>query len=293
MAVSMRVACCEADTDADTHAGTRPCVPGSRAPTRRSPGWVTTPHWWAELLLVAIGYLTYSTGRLLARGDVAAAIGNGRWILHAERLLRLDPELALNKLFTQIPKIGVPADFAYASLHYLITPLVLVWIWRRRPNHYRTARTWLALSTFIGLIGFTLLPTAPPRLLDASNGFVDTMAKYASYGWWGGDASAPRGLGSLTNQYAALPSLHVGWALWCGVLVWRLTDRWLARAFAVLYPLVTTLVVLGTANHYLLDALAGVAVMATGAAVTHPALRLVTRVRQRLRPNNDQLALGA
>ena len=71
----------------------------------------------------------------------------------------------------------------------------------------------------IGLIGFTLLPTCPPRLLDASHGFVDTMAQFSSWGWWGGEASAPRGLGGMTNQYAAMPSLHVGFAFAIGIVV--------------------------------------------------------------------------
>ena len=132
------------------------------------------------------------------------------------------------------------------------------------PVHYRAARTWLMTSTFIGLIGFTLLPTCPPRLLDASHGFVDTMAQYSYYGWWGGEASAPRGLGGMTNQYAAMPSLHVGWALWCGVMLWRYGGTRADQGPAVAYPLITTIVVMGTANHYFLDAVAGAAVMGVG-----------------------------
>lgn len=122
---------------------------------------------------------------------------------------------------------------------------------------YRFARTWLMTSTLVGLIGFTLAPTAPPRLLAGGHGFVDTMAQYSSYGWWGGDASAPRGLGGLTNQYAAMPSLHVGWSLWCGIVLWRYGRTRFVRALGIAYPLGTTLVVMGTANHYFLDALAG------------------------------------
>ena len=169
----------------------------------------------------------------------------------------------------------MPADFAYASLHYLVTPAVLVWLWRRHPTHYRLARTWLMISTLIGLAGFTMLPTAPPRLLPGGYGFVDTMAQYSPYGWWGADASAPRGMGSLTNQYAAMPSLHVGWALWCGLILFRLGRHWPVRAIGAIYPVVTVLVVLGTANHYLTDAVAGVLVMGIGRALAQPALRVV------------------
>ncbi|WP_030680977.1 phosphatase PAP2 family protein [Streptomyces rimosus] len=248
-------------------AARRPAAAGSR------------PRWWTELPLLALVYAAYSAGRLVARGDAHSAAGHGQTILRWEELLRIDPERALNRFFTSTPALGIPADFAYASLHYLVTPAVLIWLWHRRPAHYRTLRTWLMLATLIGLIGFTLLPTAPPRLLDTGSGFADTMAQFSSYGWWGGDASAPRGLGGMTNQFAAMPSLHVGWALWCGAVLWKHGRSRPTRALAVAYPLVIALVVMGTANHYLLDALAGTAVMGLGLLLTRPALRLADRVR--------------
>ncbi|MEV6394895.1 phosphatase PAP2 family protein [Streptomyces sp. NPDC051907] len=242
------------------------------------------PRWWTELPLIAVVYAAYSAGRLLARGDVNTAVDHGLGILRAEKALFLDLETPLNRLFTDVPAIGVPADFAYASLHYLVTPAILVWLFRRRPAGYRAARTWLMLSTLLGLVGFTLMPTCPPRLLDASHGFVDTMAQYSSYGWWGAEASAPRGLGGMTNQYAAMPSLHVGWALWCGVMLWRHGRTPLMKTLAVAYPLITVIVVMGTANHYFLDAVAGAAVMGVGALAARPAMRLVDRLRTRFSP---------
>ncbi|MCY0936690.1 phosphatase PAP2 family protein [Streptomyces sp. H34-S4] len=222
------------------------------------------PRWWAELLLLGLVYAAYSGGRLLVRGDVQLAVEHGLAILRLEELLALDLERPLNHLFTRRAALGIPADFVYASLHYLVTPAVLVWLYRRRPRQYRFARSWLMVSTLLGLVGFALVPTCPPRLLDASYGLTDTMARYSAYGWWGGEASAPRGLGSFTNQFAAMPSLHVGWALWCGVMLWCCAHRPLVRALGAAYPAVTTLVVMGTANHYFLDAVAGAAVMGAG-----------------------------
>ncbi|MFF0060850.1 phosphatase PAP2 family protein [Streptomyces sp. NPDC005279] len=239
------------------------------------------PRWWTELMLIVVVYAAYSAGRLLARGNEAAAVEHGLAILRAEKALLLNAEHPLNRLFSNTPALGVPADFAYASLHYLVTPAILVWLFRRRPARYRAARTWLMLSTLLGLVGFTLLPTCPPRLLEAGQGFVDTMAQYSSYGWWGGEASAPRGMGSMTNQYAAMPSLHVGWALWCGVMLWRYGRTPLMKFLGVSYPLLTTFVVMGTANHYFLDAVAGCAVMGIGLLLTRPALRLADRMRTR------------
>ncbi|MFI6205237.1 phosphatase PAP2 family protein [Streptomyces sp. NPDC051041] len=257
-------------------------------PRTETPGTEAVPEprlrWWTELPLILLVYACYSAGRLLARGDVSHAVDHGLAILRIEKALHLNAEHPLNRLFTREPWLGVPADFWYASLHYLVTPVLLVWLFRSRAVRYRAARTWLMTSTFIGLIGFTLLPTCPPRLLDAGHGFVDTMAHYSAYGWWGGEASAPRGLGGMTNQYAAMPSLHVGWALWCGVVLWRYGGTRTARAAGVGYPLVTTVVVMGTANHYFLDAVAGAAVMGAGLLLAPLVTRGVDRVRGRIVP---------
>ncbi|MFJ8195448.1 phosphatase PAP2 family protein [Streptomyces sp. NPDC096152] len=262
-----------------------------------APGTATAPRirlrWWTELPLIVLVYGCYSAGRLLARGDVSSAVGHGLAVLRAEKLLHLNAEHPLNRLFTREAWLGVPADFWYASLHYLVTPAILVWLFRTRTGLYRAVRTWLMTSTFIGLIGFTLVPTCPPRLLSPGHGFVDTMAQYSSYGWWGGQASAPRGLGGMTNQYAAMPSLHVGWALWCGVMLWRHGGTRTAKAAGVAYPLLTALVVMGTANHYFLDAVAGVAVMGAGLLLTPYVLRAADRVRAALPAARVAAAAGA
>ncbi|MEV5435970.1 phosphatase PAP2 family protein [Streptomyces sp. NPDC052682] len=255
-------------------------MPDTERPGTEEP-LATRLRWWTELPLILLVYACYSAGRLLVRGDVSDAVGHGLAILRVEKLLHLNAEHPLNRLFTREPWLGIPADFWYASLHYLVTPAVLVWLFRSRSRHYRAARTWLMTSTFLGLIGFSLLPTCPPRLLDAGHGFVDTMAHYSSYGWWGGEASAPRGLGGMTNQYAAMPSLHVGWALWCGVMLWRYGGTRTAKAAGVVYPLVTTIVVMGTANHYFLDAVAGAAVMGAGLLLAPVVMRTVDRVLAR------------
>ncbi|MDG4865315.1 phosphatase PAP2 family protein [Streptomyces sp. T-3] len=257
---------------------------GTGATRTATPAVAGRPRWWTELPLIVLVYAAYSAGRLVVRGDVSSAVDHGLAILRIEQSLHLNAEHPLNRLFTEHAWIGVPSDFAYASLHYLVTPAILVWLFKRRREHYRAARTWLMTSTLLGLVGFTLLPTCPPRLLESTYGFVDSMAQYSSYGWWGSEASAPRGLGGMTNQYAAMPSLHVGWALWCGVMLWRHGRTPLMRTLAVAYPLLTTFVVMGTANHYFLDAVAGAATMGLGLLLTRPALRLAQRVRSRFAP---------
>ncbi|MFJ4472431.1 phosphatase PAP2 family protein [Streptomyces sp. NPDC089424] len=266
-------------------------------PHAETPGIEAAPRtrlrWWSELPLILLVYACYSAGRLLARGDVTTAVDHGLAILRIEKALHLNAEHPLNRLFTSEAWIGIPADFWYASLHYLVTPALLIWLFRSRAVRYRAARTWLMTSTFIGLIGFTLMPTCPPRLLSAGYGFVDTMAQYSTYGWWAGEASAPRGLGGMTNQYAAMPSLHVGWALWCGVILWRYGGTRLAKAAGVLYPLVTTIVVMGTANHYFLDAVAGAAVMGAGLLLAPYVMRAANRVRTSLTARTAPVTTGS
>jgi hypothetical protein len=208
-----------------------------------------------EVLLIAVVYSLYDLTRFLVAGETDDAMLHGHRILHLEQVVGLDPEHALNRLISAHLSLGLTADYMYATLHYVVTPAVLVWLWRRHHTSYSTARTVLMAATLIALIGYSLLPVAPPRLLP---GFVDTMAKFAGYGWWGNAASAPRGLGGDTNQFAAMPSLHVGWALWCGWQLARYGRCRVTRISGALYPLLVTVVVMGTANHYFFDAVAGV-----------------------------------
>jgi hypothetical protein len=214
--------------------------------------------WLRELALLAVLYAGYSAARLIGDADLNSALLHARDLLAIERLLHLDIEAPANAALAAWQPLAVLASYWYSLLHYVVTPAVLVWAYRRHHGDYRRVRDALVLASAMGLVGFTLLPMAPPRMLP---GFVDTLASTSGAGWWGGDASAPRGLGALTNQLAAMPSLHVGWAVWVAWVVVTLSTRRLVRVLAVAYPVGTTLVVVATANHYLLDAVAGAAVV--------------------------------
>jgi hypothetical protein len=227
-------------------------------PARRR-GWAWTAiRGLREVILVVSVYSLYDVSRFLVKGDHDGAVKHGLAILRFERHLHIDPEHYLDKLFSAHLLLALPADYMYATLHYVVTPIVLIWLWRSHSASYSRARSVLLVATVFGLVGFSLLPVAPPRLL---HGFIDTMAKEAHYGWWGKDASAPRGFGGDTNQYAALPSLHVGWALWSGWQLMRYASRRWVQVLGALYPIVISVVVVGTANHYLVDVFAGVAVL--------------------------------
>jgi hypothetical protein len=224
--------------------------------------------WWREIILIGLLYGAYEVSRGMGDVDVDTAVANGREILHLERLWHLDPERVLNEALHHVTLLAVVASYFYSVMHYLVTPVVLVWMYRSHRADYGFARTALAISTGLGLIGYLFLPTAPPRMLEHS-GLRDILADTQSYGWWGSDGSVPRGWGGLTNQFAAMPSLHVGWAVWCGaVIALYARHRWV-RVLGVAYPVVTTLVVMATGNHYLLDAVAGFAVMGLGALLAN------------------------
>jgi hypothetical protein len=214
-----------------------------------------------EVAALGALYVAYESVRLAVQGDRQPALARGERVLAAERGWHIAVDPWLNGYVTARPVLAVPACFAYASLHDLVTLGVLVWLWRRRPWAYPAARAALVVATLLGLVGFWLAPVAPPRMLP---GFTDTMLAYGDYGWWGSAPSAPHGLGHLTNQFAAMPSLHVGWAAWCGWQLARLGRRWWTRALGAGYPVLIVVVVVGTANHFVLDAVAGLAVLAAG-----------------------------
>jgi PAP2 superfamily len=246
-------------------------------------GHAIRPRAKVELALLVLLYIGYSVGRLVGHADLPAATAHARDLLHLEALLHLNIERHANQLLDSVPLVALIGSYWYAALHYLVTPAVLFWAYRARPLHYRRVRNALVIGSAIGLVGFTLLPMAPPRMLP---GYVDTLAMTAQHGWWGADASAPRGLGAMTNQLAAMPSLHVGWALWCAWVVFTLTRRRWVRIAAVAYPIGTALVVVGTANHYVLDAVAGVLVMVVGIQLVGRMPRVIKLPAQR-RPLDD------
>ncbi len=240
--------------------------PDAIEPARGSRRRVWVPRWLPEILLLALLYVVYSMSRGLVDSHPSVALGNGEAILAWEQRWHLAPEFALNHLLDQSLFLGLASSYYYATLHFVVTPVVLIWMYRRRSAQYGMARTVLAIGSALALVGYYVIPTAPPRLLPGT-GLVDIVSNLSGYGWWARGGSVPHGLISLANPYAAMPSLHVAWALWCGVLLFVYSRHLVVKIAGVLYPLATTFVVLATANHYLLDAVAGAAVMGAALAV--------------------------
>ena len=182
---------------------------------------------------------------------------------HAHRLLLLEGpifswiEIPLNQWLLATPALAVVACYYYAVLHYVATPAILLIARRRGGWPYWRGYWTLIIASALALVCYAAFPMAPPRLVP-DLGIVDVMRSYADYGWWSSVSSAPRGIGDATNQFAALPSMHFGWALWCSAQMWGFGSRvW--RALAIAYPSVLVVVVIATGNHFVIDILAGAA----------------------------------
>ncbi|TKJ35078.1 hypothetical protein A6V29_14680 [Blastococcus sp. CCUG 61487] len=216
-----------------------------------------------EVALIGLLYGVYSLVRNSVGDVVGRAYRNGREILALEDTWGLAVERGLNEWVHGIDVLSAAVALHYATLHFLVTPAVLAWLFFRRPARYRMVSGILMLTTALALIGFYWLPTAPPRLLR-DEGFVDVMSQTSTWGWW--PESGTPGSDAISNQFAAMPSLHCAWAVWCGLVLLFLARRTWVRVVGVAYPLSTFFVVMGSGNHYLLDVLAGLVVLAAGAA---------------------------
>ncbi|GAA4878505.1 phosphatase PAP2 family protein [Kitasatospora terrestris] len=229
-----------------------PLLPAALRPLSR-------PNLLLELLLIQVCYAGYTWVRNAAPARASEAVAHALEVARVERLLGLDIERTVNTWALRATWLLKAAHGYYTLLHFAVPLTVLAWLYVRHPARYRPARTVLFAATGLALVGFWGYPLAPPRLTPGL-GLRDTP--------YGTPDSAPLGpLTVLTNQYAAMPSLHIAWAAWCALAVVTTARGPLLRALAVGYPLVTLFVVVATANHWVLDAVGGAAVLTAGVAV--------------------------
>ncbi|GHG90820.1 bifunctional glycosyltransferase 87/phosphatase PAP2 family protein [Streptomyces lanatus] len=229
---------------------------------------ISRPNLFFELLLIRVTYYLYAQIRLAAAGESSAA-GRGAaednaWDIHSvERALHIDIEHWANHAVVGVDWLRHFFDFYYESFHFGVPLAVLAVLYWRRPVDYRWARTAIGLATIFALVGFWLYPLAPPRLMPGL-GIIDTVNgpqdfTQPDYGT----------LTALTNQYAAMPSLHFGWSLWCGLVILILAPRWWMKGLGLLHPLFTLTAIVVTGNHWVLDAVGGAVVVGAGFAVTY------------------------
>lgn len=239
----------------------RPALPGGRV---LSDGHVL--YWWAEILLIIGFYVVYSAVRNINGNSLldppAHALEHAKQIIELERNLGIFHEARFQHWAEHFTPLIVAANYFYGSLHFIVTIFAGVFLYRRYSDDYPRFRNTLGITTAIALIGFTLYPLTPPRLLDMYGvhyGFSDTLAQYPTF--WSFNSG---GMKSLSNQFAAMPSVHCAWSAWCALaLVPRLKSRtW--RILAALYPVMTLIVIVITGNHYFLDAVGGWIILAIG-----------------------------
>jgi len=236
--------------------------------------------WWKEVGLVLAFYAVYSVVRNTQGSAVvseARALRNALRVIRWEKAVGLYHEERIQDAFLGWDGFIELWNLFYGTFHFFVTIFALVWLFRRFPDRYRRWRNTLAATTALALIGFATYPLMPPRLLPASWGYVDTLRAYGSL--WSFDSGT---MSKLSNQYAAMPSLHFAWATWCTlVLVPALSTRW-AKAAAIAYPFFTLFAIVVTANHFVLDAVGGVVVLGLGAVIGFTvAARLERRAARR------------
>jgi hypothetical protein len=227
-------------------------------------------HWsgWHELGLFAAAYVAYFGIRAVTQGNVDAAVDNAIAIFEFERDLGLQWERAVQDVVLDRTVLVDVLNGIYIYGHWPVLIVGGIALFHLSRPHYLLLRNVCLVSGAIGLVIFALFPVAPPRLTDLP--VLDTVTLRAS-GYR--DAFPP----SLVNEYAAMPSFHAGWNLLLGILLFRASRRFPVRAFAVLMPLGMALAVVATANHFVLDVLAG-------ASIVLVSLWLVGRRTARLAP---------
>lgn len=249
--------------------------------------------WWREVLYIVLVYLAYSFVRNQfgsAGGGLSTAepaYDNAVRVIELQQQLGLYFEARLQEWYLDLPADGLIRfwNVLYGLAHFVVAAAALIWMFRSRPDRYRLWRNTLAFTTLLALVGFAAFSLMPPRLLDDPDtyggcqvyaretdlpaepgeppcdeyGFVDTVAEYGGWASFGSDQMA-----EVSNQFAAMPSMHIGWSLWCAFVILPMARRKAAQALALLYPLVTFFDIIVTGNHYWLDAAGGAVCLGVG-----------------------------
>ncbi|HUF01193.1 MAG TPA: phosphatase PAP2 family protein [Gaiellaceae bacterium] len=226
------------------------------------------PRGWAHLALqfaIWMGfYVVYQIARGAADRSVYEAFQNGEWVLRTEQQLGALFEPAVQQVFDTSSLLVTLTSYTYWLSQFAVVGITLLYVYFRHHERFAGFRNWLIAANLVGLVGYILVPTAPPRMFPEW-GFVDTLAQYSA-------VSHDSGLIAWgSNPYAAMPSLHAMDAFIVGVVMFGLVRSRLAKALWLAWPAWVALAVISTGNHYWLDVVAGIVL----AVVTGYALRRV------------------
>jgi hypothetical protein len=240
-----------------SNTGMKPMMKGGR---RLSDG--SALYWWVEILAILGFYILYSAIRNANGSHPLHAFHDAKDIIKLERHLGIFHEVTIQGWALHFKPLIIAANYVYGSLHFIVTIWVAVWLFRRYSDDYPRYRNTLAITTTLALIGFTIFPLMPPRLLGGAGlhiGFVDTLQRYPTF-WSFDSGPAAR----VSNQYAAMPSVHIAWSTWCALALVPRMKTLPRKILAACYPIMTFIVIVITANHYVIDAAGGLLILSIG-----------------------------
>jgi hypothetical protein len=226
--------------------------------------------WGLELALFGLAYLLYSAGRFVAIGDVDTAVDNAEWIVRLEESLSLDIEQGIQEALDGSWLLWT-LNHLYLAAQLIVVPGALIWLYRRSRSHYELLRNTVLATWLVALPIYALFPVAPPRLADI--GLVDTITTQT------GVALDSKLTTSMYNEYAAVPSLHAGFAVAVSAALAAVATRRRWKVLAWLWAPTIALAVIATGNHFVADIVAGVVVTVIGYAVGRAALRFAAGER--------------
>ena len=214
------------------------------------------PHGWLDALrqvsLFGAAYLAYRLVRGLVEGDANAAFAHARDLISLERTMHVFVEPSIQAWASGSHFVMVLSSWVYVNAQTSVTVAALVYLYLRHNRSFYFVRNMFMVAMAIALAGYAIFPTAPPRFMPEW-GFIDTVSDVT--GVHVSHASAS--LNALTNLYAAVPSMHVAFALMIGWTLARLVRWRVVRVLWLLYPFVIAFVIVVTANHFIVDALLG------------------------------------
>lgn len=231
--------------------------------------------WWRELITIGLFYGAYTLVRNQGIKHESGRIARE----HADQVIRFEKflgsfhEETIQGWFLDNHRFIQFWNVFYGTAHFIVTIVAIVWLFRFGKSRYPTWRNTLAVTVALALLGFTFYPLMPPRLLPADFGFVDTLQQIG--GLWSFDSGA---MSKISNQYAAMPSLHFAWSSWCALVLTPMIKQTWGKVLMISYPFVTLFCIIVTGNHYWADALGGAVVLGLGYLIGG---RLITNTVER------------
>jgi hypothetical protein len=210
-----------------------------------------------QVAIVLAAVSGYELARHLIEPNWALAMANAKRIAELERALSFAWEQSVQRAFLGLPELVEAMNLFYFVGHFVLTGLFFLWLYQTSRDGFRSFRDGFLAATAIAVLIHWQFPTAPPRLL-ADLGIADTLRLF-----WNLDIGSPQ-VDAFSNPVAAVPSLHAGWALGVGIGLVRFAQQRLLRVLGFLYPVAVMLTIVVTGNHFIFDAVAGMAVLAAG-----------------------------